>query len=313
MTKSTKRLMYIFTAISAALAICGGALRRIQYLTVIDAETGLAEPWAPISLVLLASCALIIIGSFLMSRAVSRSINVSGRVLQEMFAAPAKAPRLLLPLLSCVAMAFIVVTAFSYYIAVRKGLVPALERFAPDAVMTVFTALAGLAVLTLGLRIANFAGIRGKSSEVKLALAVLTIFPCYHMVLTYLNYVPLPNLLLYSYDMIALGAVALAALYTAGFAFTPETASPKWTLMFLWIATTLNGIAAGNPAQPRFRGIFIFHAAVCFAAALLFTSNSALSPAGDEQIPLAEAEAADEAADEDADEAEDADDDLNEV
>ncbi|MDR0935361.1 MAG: hypothetical protein LBM98_01620 [Oscillospiraceae bacterium] len=268
-----KRLMNIFTILALLLGACGAALRRLQFLTIVDEVTGLAQPWARVSVVLLVTCGLIVLSSFIMSLTVKRVSETEGHGLREVFGAPKKLPRATLPVLGFLAFALVAVTAIRYYIAVRTGQVTGLERFAPDAVMTALAVLAGLAVLTLAVRIVTFAGVRGSAAEIKLAMAALTVFPCYHMVLTYLNYVASPNLLLYSYDMIALGVTALAALYAAGFTFTPETASPKWTLMFLWIAITFNGVAAGNPAQPRFRGIFIFHALTAFVAALLMIPN----------------------------------------
>jgi hypothetical protein len=72
--------------------------------------------------------------------------------------------------------------------------------------------------------------------------------------------------------------------------------------MFLWIAIAFNGVAAGNPAQPRFRGIFIFHALTAFVAALLmipnlFTDNSEQVTDNSYQISNIRDESLDEVAD----------------
>lgn len=211
-----KKTAIIFTAVTAALGAVGAALHSIQINTALDASSGLAIRFAPISICMTAVAVLALVIIFVLT------FLVKGRDVEPVYhiAYAAKTPFALI--LSAILGAGMI---FGAYLCIRFGVgIRSTETLV--LVLSIFAALAGVAYFVMCL----MAYLRKSGSETMLCSFIIVLFLCLWLIVYYQEKAADTAMISYVYDFLAICAAAVSSYYSAGYAF--GRSRPRSTLFF---------------------------------------------------------------------------------
>jgi len=236
-------LIMVLAALIAGVA--GWLLRRQEVATVFNPYTGLAEPWAPISIILMGVSAAVLILFFLLSRTIS---GEQASAFHGAFGGGVLGP---VPL----TLLGIAIAALS----TQEG-----AETLRDWIWVIGAFLSGLCLINMALR-----GLRGRT--VAIASVVPVLWLCLWLVFSYIDQATNPTLLGYIYYFFALAGLILGLYYLAGFAF--EQGRAKALLFTSSAAAYFVGVTMGDDHSLARRGILLALALILLIYQLLFTKN----------------------------------------
>ena len=256
-TQTMKRSAVFFALTPAVLGALGAALHTVEINTVLDPVSGLAEPFAPISICLgIISLLSAVIFFALASLAKGKSIEA---VRSRAFASKTPVPAVISVLL----MALMVYAA---YLCRKSGVGPrSSDMF--SLVLAIFAALAGLSAALLFIT----AYLKKGGAETILASLVLVLFSCLWLVITYKESSADPTLINYAYDFLALCASAVAVYYLAGYSF--GRSRPRAALFTSMVGVYFCLTAMPKASSPVFRCFYIFMAVYLLMSEALLARN----------------------------------------
>ncbi|MGE4484490.1 MAG: hypothetical protein AB7C97_05145 [Oscillospiraceae bacterium] len=214
--------------ISAFAVICGAAgffLRKNELLTVFDAETGLAEPFARVSVMLMS---LLIVAAMVIVIAVFGAFR--GKRTEEVYEKAFAIKSVGVLALYFILGLFAVAGAVLYWLGT-----PAPVSGIPFAAIafSVFAALSGVSFIILAVH--SFKGNAG--IEMGLFSVIPPLFFSFWLVVTYKQNAANPVLLDFFYECAALAVAALAFYFVAGYIY--KRRCPRMTLISQLIAVCL--------------------------------------------------------------------------
>jgi len=256
-----KKFALIYAAVTAALGAAGAALHHIQMNTIIEAETGLAQRMAPITIcltVVSVLAAIIFLGMTFLIK--DRDVEP---VYHTAFGTGSVLP-LILYILTGIALLVGGILCWQYGAGIHsRGLLSRL--------LAAFAVLAAVSVVILAL-----AGYRRKSgSETMLASFVIVLFACLFLIIFYKENAADPVLVKFVYDYLGVCAAALAGYYLAGYAF--GRSKPRATVFFSALGTYLCLTALTGTDSTIFKLFYIFLAGYLLLSLVLLCSNLKLA------------------------------------
>lgn len=224
--------MSLFTIAAAA---AGYLLRKKELATVFDAETGLAQRWAPISIGLALVSVVFALGLLLFAARMG-AVRAGGEY-KDAFSPNSVAVTLALMLLGIGIAAASLYRIIYLFLLLPKDPLAYEAAGLAEAALYIFGIASGIsfAVLARG----AFRG--GTGSEMSLCSIVPVVFLAFLLVLFYKERATDPVLLDYVYEFLAVCVSLLASYYAAGYAFGKPL--PKRTAYFGYLAAYLWGVS----------------------------------------------------------------------
>ena len=205
----------IMPLVALLAGVLGMFVRRRELATVFDSATGLAESYAPSSVLLISLSAVIIMLSVVIA------VVVSGRSKAERDYTRAFEPD-----------SFLYVGAsFVFGVGWLAAVVLQFIRLRSVGIMTIidwfFMLLAAIAAVSV-IILAIGAYTRRRGSGMIVFSIIPSLFFCYWLIILYKDNATNPVLLDYCYQSLAIAAAALSFYFAAGYAF--KKAAVGWTL-----------------------------------------------------------------------------------
>ncbi len=251
-----RKLAVGLPACTIILAAVAGYIRKTEIDTVFDLVSGLTHS-APVTYILAALSVFSALVIFFFS------LSFRSRKPEPGFENAFKIKTLLVPVISFLLFAMMILAAFLYYDYVKKNM----DSIIADGILALFAALSGIAFLTISIN-----SYRRKSGpELPLCWFVIVIFICYWLIMTYKQKAADPVLLDYVYDALALCSAALAAYYITGFCYN-RGSLPK-TLFFANMTVYLCIIAFIGTSPVAVKLFYVFTITVMLINSLILLKN----------------------------------------
>lgn len=199
-----KRNGIIELVLTIVAGVIGYMLRRRELDTIFDETTGLAQQYAPVSLVLIGMSVLICVVLILFTQGINNKRDVT---FCTAFGYKSSVPALLILIMS-----MFMIVASGYWLMVNSSDEGSIAK---DMVWGVLTVLAGAALAATAIK--TYRG--QKAKEPAMLTMVPVVYLCVLLILSYMERAADPVLLRYVYEFFALAFCLMAFYYIAGFAF----------------------------------------------------------------------------------------------
>jgi len=222
-----------FLVLTPLLAVAGFFLRRMETDTIFDPGTGLARMWQPISIGLMALCAVSLIVFILLAKNTPRR-NIAS--FGDGFSAGGFGKFFL----GLSAIAVLLLSAYflaAHFLSLSLPSVLEHEQTWRALVLSIGGILSGALMLSVALR-----GTSGKVIHISTLFTPLWL--CALLMLAYLDYSMHPARLWYIYPLATVGLSSVAFYYLSAFAF--DRAKPRRFLVYSALALVFIGITLGD-------------------------------------------------------------------
>lgn len=230
-----RKYIVFLPAFGLLTGVLGFLLRRHELNTIFDAETGLAQRWALITIAIVALLVLALVAISLISRKITALYDEPSNYI-DAFASHSRAELVV----SLVAAALIAIGAVMNYLERRSG---GAQLNLGDFAFLVFAGASAVSVLFLA---AN--RYRANSGMASCIFSVIpALFACYWMVIIYRDNGTNPVILDFYLQCVAMAFVSLAYYYEAGYVYGRK--KPIMTIVTHFMAIALLLIVLADSVQ----------------------------------------------------------------